>query len=111
MKRNEGRFWTLAPLAILALSALFCLALTNSACCPRYTPNLGGGYDVLKPNEIVKRNPLGFVVYDVATGIYSIQWDTTVKHDGNNIIVNKEFLAWALELEQEIANLRKFIKK
>lgn len=95
---------------MLALFALFCLALTDSACCPRYTPNLGGGYNVLAPNEIVKRNPLGFVVYDAATGAYSIQWDAVVKHDGDNLIVNKEFLVWVLELEQEVANLRKFIK-
>jgi hypothetical protein len=85
--------------------------LTNSACCPRYTPNLGGGYDVLKPNEAVKQNPLGFVIYDAAAQAYVIQWDATVPHDAvTHMIVNAAFLAWVMELEQEIVKLRKYLK-
>lgn len=97
--------------ATLALFALCFSALTNSSCCPRYTPNLAGGYDVLKPNEEVKRNPLGFAVFDAATKTYSIQWDAAVIHgETSHMIVNAAFLSWCLELQQEIVNLRKFVK-
>jgi hypothetical protein len=75
----------------LLLSALFGLASVNSGCCPRLVPPSGQGYDVLKPNEAVKLNPLGFT-------------------PEGNLIVNPEFAAWVLELEQEIVKLRKYIK-
>jgi hypothetical protein len=95
---------------MVVLFALCFIAWASSACCPRYAPNLGGGYDILKPNEAVKQNPLGFINLDLKTGTYSIQWDAVVKHEGDQLIVSKEFLAWVMELEQEIVNLRKFIK-
>lgn len=75
----------------LLLFALFGLAWATNSCCPRYKPELAGGYDVLVPNEEVRKNPLGFTV------------------DGN-IIVNPAFSAWVLELEQTIVKLRKYLR-
>ncbi len=75
----------------LLLCAIFGLALASSGCCPKLVPPSGQGYDVLKPNEAVRLNPLGFTP------------------DGN-LIVNPAFAAWVLELEQEIVKLRKYLK-
>jgi hypothetical protein len=71
------------------LSATF-FFLSAVSCCPKYRPDLGVGYDVLKPNAEVKLNPLSFTP------------------DGN-AIVNPAFLQWVLELEQEIVKLRKYL--
>jgi len=74
------------------LFALFCSALASSpGCCPKFKPDLGQGYDVLKPNDAVKANPLSFT------------------SDGN-LIVTPAFMSWVLELKQEIVKLRKYIK-
>lgn len=80
-----------AKAVILLLFVLFGLAWTANSCCPRYKPNVAGGYDVLVPNEAVRINPLGFT-------------------PEGNLIVNPAFAAWVLELEQEILKLRKAIK-
>lgn len=75
----------------LTLFALFFSAWITSACCPKYRPDLGQGYDCLVPSAEVKLNPLAFTP------------------DGN-LIVNAAFMSWCLELRQEIEKLRKFIK-
>jgi len=64
--------------------------LTFSAC-HSYNPTLYPGYDVLRPNEEVLKNPLGF------------------DKDGN-AIVNEAFMLWVYELKQEIIKLRKKVK-
>jgi hypothetical protein len=55
--------------------------------CHSYDPTLYPGYDVLRPNEEVLKNPLGF------------------DKDGN-AIVNEAFMLWVYELKQEIIKLR-----
>jgi hypothetical protein len=59
--------------------------------CHGYDPTLYPGYDVLNPNEEVKKNPLGF-------------------DKDNNAIVNEAFMLWVYELKQEIIKLREKLK-
>lgn len=73
----------------LLFAAFFFLSAIS--CCPKYKVDLGVGYDVLKPNAEVKLNPLSFT-------------------PEGNLIVNAAFMSWVLELEQEIAKLRKYLK-
>jgi len=65
--------------------------LSAISCCPKYKVDLGVGYDVLRPSEAVKLNPLAFT-------------------PEGNLIVNPAFMSWVLELEQEIVKLRKYLK-
>ena len=59
--------------------------------CTHYDPTLYPGYDVLNPNEEVRKNPLGFT-------------------DNGNVIVNEAFMLWVYELKEEIKRLRKLVK-
>jgi len=59
--------------------------------CTHYDPTLYTGYDILNPNEEVRKNPLGFT------------------EDGN-VIVNEAFILWVYELKREVERLRKLIR-
>ena len=65
--------------------------LSAISCCPKYKPELSVAFDVLKPSAEVQLNPLGFT-------------------SEGNLIVNPAFVAWVLELEQEVLKLRKYLK-
>jgi hypothetical protein len=67
---------------MLLLSALCC-----GISCSAYHPGLYSGYDILSPNEEVKKNPLSFT-------------------DDGNLIVNQAFILYVYELRQEIRYLR-----
>ena len=84
-KRAER--WGAAVMAGWLIFILLAIILSGSGC-SRYNPALYSSYDVLSPGEAVQKNPLGFTA------------------DGN-VIVNKEFLLWVLELKTEIVKLRK----
>jgi hypothetical protein len=63
------------------------LALTAGACCPRPVPSLYPAFDILKPNDEVKKNPL------------------IVNPDGT-MVVNFDFWSWAFSMKEEIKALR-----
>jgi hypothetical protein len=76
--------------ATLILSAAIFLLIS---CGHRpYNPALYSSYDTLNPGPEVRLNPLAFTP------------------DGN-LIVNKSFLIWVLELQNEIKSLREKLRK
>lgn len=91
MRRTKAKgknFRRLSRTAILTLCVSFFLICSG---CHGYDPTLYPGYDVLNPNEEVKKNPLGF-------------------DKDNNAIVNEAFMLWVYELKQEIIKLREKLK-
>lgn len=73
--------------AILILIAALALSLAAGACCPRPTPSLYPAFDILKPNDEVKKNPI------------------IVNADGT-MLINFSFWQWAAALKEEIITLR-----
>ena len=78
--------------ATAKLCLIFCLISLGFVVCTQYDPNLWTGYDILNPNEEVRKNPLGFT-------------------DEGYAIVNQAFIFWTYELKEEIKRLRAELKK
>lgn len=76
----------------IVLVTVFLAAVFLLFGCSHYNPALYPSYDVLNPGADVRLNPL------------------SLAPDGINYIVNPAFLAWVVELKQEIITLRKKIK-
>lgn len=82
------------------------LILINS--CTAYNPSFYASYDVLNPNEAVRKNPHGWVDYNGES--FLVTWDEisgppTVGK--TYVIVDEHFLQWIKELKSEIQYLRK----
>lgn len=76
--------------------------------CVSYDPTLYQGYDVLNPNDAVKKNPLGTVEYDAELKDFVIKWDYEfIDAAGDYFIVDGLFLQWIKELREEVEKLRK----
>ena len=99
VKRRSGKRAILA----LLISVSICLGIS----CTGYDPSLYPGYDLLNPGPEVRKNPLGIV----ETG-------TTIFDDGkiiilqdNQFVVNQAYLTHYRELWDEVAKLRKELRK
>lgn len=79
------------PLIVVTL-ILFAATFSLSCGHRAYNPALFPSYDTLNPGPEVRLNPLAFTP------------------DGN-LIVNKDFILWVYELQQEIRKLRESLKK
>jgi len=89
MRKIGKRSSMLVIVATLIISA----GIYSCSCGHRpYNPALYPSYDTLNPGPEVRLNPLAFTP------------------DGN-LIVNKQFLLWVYELQQEIRKLRESLKK
>ena len=74
---------TTATTILLALT----ISLAVPACCPRPAASLYPAFDILKPNEAVRKNPIEVTA-------------------AGTLVINYEFWYWVVELQDEIKFLR-----
>ena len=83
------------------------------ASCTAYNPSVYPSYNCLNPGAEVKANPLGFVIYDTALGVFIISWDAEFAPDAtvDYTIVNRAFMFHYRELWDEVKKLRILLNK
>ena len=101
---NLKRRWIRSGLILLILA----ISLPFASSCTKYNPALYPSYDVLNPNESVRKNPLA-VAEVTPEGEIKIHKDSSFL-PGKYFIVDQAFMMWVYELKQEILKIRKLIK-